>query len=96
MSKLETANSAGEFVRMDQGDTVLARASPGESGTASEFSEDNGEGKGEVKCEGLRETRGGDMSTGKVRKGDRDHRGEWGSRTSVGETGLGWAVLWLG
>ena len=93
MSESETANGAGEFIRMDQGETVPAGASPGESGTASEFSEDNGEAKGEAKCKGTSETRGGDLSTGKVRKWDGVCQGEWGSGTSTGETGPGWAVL---
>ena len=96
ISKSKTANGVGEFVRMDQGDTVLAGASPGESGTTLEIPKDNGEGEGRVGCEGLGETRGGYVGTGEVRKGDRVCRGERGSGMSAGETGLGWAMLWSG
>ena len=96
MSKSETADSAGEFVWMDQGDIVPAAASPGKLSTTLEFPEDDGEGKGGVGCKGLGETQGGDAGTGEVRKGDGVCRLERGSGMSAGETVPGWAVLWLG
>ena len=95
-SKLETANGVGEFVQMDQGDTMPARASPGKSGTTSEFPEDNGEGKGGDKCKGLGEAQDGDTSTREIREGDRVCRGEQGSGISEGETRPGWAISWPG
>ena len=41
MSELEVAKGVGEFVRMDQGETVLARASPGKLRMTSESSKDD-------------------------------------------------------
>ena len=50
MSESETAESAGEFIWMDQGDIVPAAASPGKLSTTLEFPKDDGEGEGGVGC----------------------------------------------
>ena len=89
ISESETADGVGELVRMDQGETVPARASLGESTTTSELSKEGEEGKGEAGCAGTGGSRDGDMSTGKVREGDGVCRRDWGSGMSMGETELG-------
>ena len=71
---------------MDQGETVLAGASPGESSITSELSEEGEEGEGEAGCAGTGGSRDGDKSTGNVREGDGVHQGERGSGMSTGET----------
>ena len=55
---------------MDQGETVPARASLGESGTTLEVPEDDGEGKGDVWRKGLGEVQGGVAGIGEVCKID--------------------------
>ena len=79
MSELETAEGAGEFVHTDQGETVPAGASPGESRTTSKVSEDKGEGRGEVGRKSLREIRGGVASIWELREVDGVCRSERGS-----------------